>query len=106
MATARISGPGARWGEGDILSPMRANLAGEVRAAIAAAPCTLRALARAAGLSHNTLARLRRGNLIATPSAALKLAEALEEWGATCQQAAKRLRMAARVLTSRRRGKR
>ena len=88
------------------LSPMRANLAGEVRAAIAAAPCSMRSLARAAGISHNSLARLRQGTLAATPTIAVKLAEALELWGAGCQRAAKRLRTAARrVPTSRTRRK-
>jgi transcriptional regulator with XRE-family HTH domain len=56
----------------------------------------MRALARAAGVSHNALARLRQGTLAATPQMAVKLAEALEVWGAGCQRAAKRLRKAAR----------
>lgn len=84
------------------LEAMRANLAGEVRAALAAAPCSLRALARAASVSHTVLVQLRRGTFIATPTVAVKLAEALELWGAGCQRAAKRLRTAAgRVRTPR-----
>ncbi len=84
------------------LEAVRANLAGEIRAAIAAAPCTLRALARAANVSHTVLVQIRRGTFLATPAIAAKLAEALEQWGRACQRAAKRLRHAARrVLTSR-----
>jgi transcriptional regulator with XRE-family HTH domain len=88
------------------LLTVRANLAGEIREAIAAAPCTLRALARAAGVSNVALVRIRRGTLLATPTIAVKLAEVLEQWGVACQRAAKRLRRAARrVPTPRTRGK-
>ena len=88
------------------LEVMRANLADEIRAALVAAPCSLRALSRAANVSHTVLVQIRRGTFIATPTVAVKLAEALERWGAGCQRAAKRLRAAARqVPTSRTRGK-
>jgi len=84
------------------LEAVRANLASEIRAAIASAPCSVRALARAADVSHTVLVQIRRGTLLATPMIARKLAEALEQWGAACQRAAKRLRGAARrVPTSR-----
>jgi len=83
------------------LVTMRANLAGEIRATLAAAPCSLRALARAASVSHGALVRIRRGTLFATPTVAVKLAEALELWGAGCQRAAKRLRAAARRVPNR-----
>lgn len=78
------------------LEAVRANLAGEIRAALAAAPCSLRALARAANVSHTVLVQLRRGTFLATPTIAVKLADALEFWGAACEHAAKRLRKAAR----------
>ena len=88
------------------LEAVRANLAGEIRAAIAAAPTTVRALARAANVSHTVLVQIRRGTFIATPVIARKLADALDTWGTNCQRAAKRLRSAARrVPTPRTRGK-
>lgn len=87
------------------LPTVRANLAGEIRAAIAAAPCTLRALARAAGVSNQALVRIRQGTLLATPTIAVKLAEALDLWGAACQRAAKRLRRAARRVPNPRTGR-
>ena len=88
------------------LVTVRADLAREIRAAIAAAPGRERELARAAGVSSVALVRIRQGTLLATPTIARKLADALEKWGTTCQRAAKRLRSAARrVPTSRTRGK-
>ena len=88
------------------LEAMRANLAGEIRTAIATAPCTLRALARASNVSHTVLVQIRRGTFLATPTIARKLADALELWGGACQRAAKRLRSAARrVPAPRTRGK-
>jgi DNA-binding XRE family transcriptional regulator len=76
----------------------RANLARETRAAIAAAPCRLTALARAADLSHTTLVKIRRGTFLATPVIARKLAGIFERWGASCQRVAQRLRRAARQV--------
>ncbi len=65
----------------------------EVAQALKAWPGSLRALARAAGVSHVTLLRLQAGN---RPSAetTTRLAEALEQAGRRCQQAAKTLRRA------------
>lgn len=80
------------------LEAMRANLAGEIRTAIATAPCTLRALARASNVSHTVLVQIRRGTFLATPVVARKLADALEQWGAACQRSATRLRKAARQV--------
>jgi hypothetical protein len=82
--------------EVSILLTMREHLANEIRKALAAAPCTLRALGRAAGVSNAALVRIRRGTLAATPTVALKLADALEHWATSCAGAAKRLRVAAR----------
>ena len=87
------------------LEAVRANLAGEIRAAIAAAPCTLRALARAAKVSHTVLVQIRRGTFLATPTIARKLAGALEAWGVGCQRAAKRLRTAVRQVPNPRTGR-
>lgn len=82
-----------------LTSKVRKNLASELRAAIAAAPCGMRALARRAGVSHVALARMRQGRLAATSRVVLKVAGALEQWGTSCHRAAKRLRAAARVPT-------
>jgi hypothetical protein len=82
--------------EVSIVLTMREHLANEIRKALAAAPCTLRALGRAAGVSNAALVRIRRGTLVATPTVALKLADALERWATSCAGAAKRLRVAAR----------
>lgn len=78
-----------------LTSKVRKNLATELRAAIAAAPCGMRALARRAGVSHVALARMRKGTLAATPRVVLKVAAALEQWAAGCHRAATRLRVAA-----------
>ena len=78
------------------LEAVRANLAGEIRAAIATAPCTLRALARASNVSHTVLVQIRRGTFLATPVVARKLADALEQCGAACKRSARQLRKAAR----------
>jgi len=87
------------------LSTVRANLATEIRAAIAAAPGRERELARAAGVSNVALARIRQGTLLATSTIARKLAEALEHWGTVCQRAARRLRSAARRVPTSRTGR-
>src|SRR2546428_13421524 len=74
------------------LEAMRANLASEIRAAVAAAPCSARALARAANGSHTVLVQIRRGTFLATPTNARKLAGALPVGGVRCQRAAGRRR--------------
>lgn len=78
------------------LAATRATLAREIRAAIAAAPCSVTALARAAGLSHTPLVKIRRGTLLATPGIARKLARVFERWGTRRLRVAQRLRRAAR----------
>jgi len=85
---------------------VRKNLTRAVREAIAAAPCSERALARAAGISNVTLVQLRQGRFAATPALARKLAQALDRWGLACRSAAMALRAAARrVPTPRTRGR-
>src|SRR2546428_13983084 len=78
------------------LEAVRANLASEIRAAIAAAPCTLRALARASNVSHTVLVQIRRGTFLATPLVARRLAGALGTLGVTCPPAGTRVREARR----------
>ena len=63
-----------------------------------AAPGTSRELARAAALSDTLLSQIRLGKQAATPTVARKLADVLEQWGASCERAAKRLRAAARKV--------
>ena len=63
-----------------------------VQKAMESAPCSLRALADAAGVDHTTLVRVRRGERAATQDLAAKVATALEAWGWDCTQAAKAIR--------------
>jgi len=62
-----------------------------LRRAIKRAPCSVRALARTAGVSHVMLAQIVRGKEAATPRVALKVARALHAWGARCQAEAARI---------------
>ena len=66
---------------------------GTVAGALKAWPGSVRALARAAGVSHVTLLRLQAGERPSTETTT-RLAEALEQAGRRCQQAAKTLRRA------------
>jgi len=76
------------------------SLTRSVRAALAANPSSLRALARGAGVSHVLLLRIRDGVGRATPPVAGKLAAALEVWAATCTRRARVIRRA--IITTRR----
>jgi len=59
-----------------------------------AAPCSLRALARTAGVSHVQLLHITQGKRRATPAVARRVARALERWSETCGRAAARIREA------------
>ena len=65
-----------------------------LRRAIRRAPCSIRALARTAGVSHVFLADVVRGRERATPRVALKVARALEQWAARCRGEAAAVRAA------------
>lgn len=65
-----------------------------LRRAIRQAPCTIRALARTAGVSHVMLAGIVSGRERATPRVALKVARALEQWATRCSTEAARVRAA------------
>ncbi len=65
-----------------------------VRAAIERAPCSVNKLAEAAGVPQSTLARIKAGELGATPRVARSVAKALQRWGDDCHQAAARVRQA------------
>jgi len=70
-----------------------------VRQAIRRAPCSVRALAREAGVSHVLLAEIVASNKRVTPRVALLVARALERWGDCCYERAAKVR--ATVTTSR-----
>jgi hypothetical protein len=65
-----------------------------VRRAIRRAPCSIRALARTAGLSHTILADIVVGRERATRRVALKVARALDAWAARCADEAAAVRAA------------
>ena len=65
-----------------------------LRRAIRRAPCTTRALARTAGVSHVMLAQIVRGKERATPRVARLVAKALETWAARCAGEAAAVRKA------------
>jgi hypothetical protein len=65
-----------------------------VRRAIRRAPCSIRALARTAGVSHVVLAEIVNGRERATRRVALKVARALETWAARCAGEAAAIRAA------------
>ncbi len=72
-----------------------------VRHAIRRAPCTMRALARNAGVSHVLLVGIVSGRERATPRVALKVARALERWATRCSTEAARVRAAVEGQTRR-----
>ena len=63
-----------------------------VRRAIRRAPCSIRALAREAGVSHTMLAAIVTGKERATPLVAQKVARALDHWAACCARDAAAVR--------------
>ena len=84
---------------------VRKNLTSEVLRAIAQAPVSARALARAAGVSNVLLTQLKRGDFQVTPIVAERIARALEEWGTQHVNAARRIRAAARQVPTLRTGR-
>ena len=70
-----------------------------VATAVRRAPCTVRALARAAGVPPSTLTRITSGARAATPAVAAAVAGALDTWGARCAQLARGIRQAHRKRT-------
>jgi len=67
------------------LDPLTAAL----RRALHQAPCSVRALAREAGVPHSTLVRIQGGALKASPAVAGAIAQALRTWGHRCVGLAK-----------------
>ena len=68
-----------------------------VRIAIRRAPCSIRALAEEAGVSHVFLAAIVKGRERATSRVALRVAGALERWGKRCGGEAARVRAAVKA---------
>lgn len=65
-----------------------------LRRAIRRAPCSVRALARQAGVSHQMLAAIVAGRERATPRVARLVAAALDTWAAHCAKDAAAVRAA------------
>lgn len=63
-----------------------------VAAAIRAAPCSLRALARTAHVPPSTLTRIVSGERAATHAVARALADALDTWSGRCASLARGIR--------------
>ena len=74
-----------------ILASMPDPLTRAVLAALDAAPCSLRALAREADLSHTVLVHIRAGKRAVTPALARRVAKALRTWATACQQSSDRI---------------
>lgn len=83
-----------------ILSNTPMTLDAVLRRAIRHAPCSIRALAREAGVSHSLLAAIVKGRERATPRVALLVARALERWTARCAKDAAAVRASAESRTS------
>ncbi len=69
-------------------------LARALRAALDRQPATLRAVARATGVSQSLLVRVVAGERRATPDLCRRVMRALERWGADCTTGASILRRA------------
>jgi hypothetical protein len=67
-----------------------------VVAAVRTAPCSVRSLARAAGVPNSTLVRIVAGERGATVAVATAVADALDAWSDQCEQLATRIRQAQR----------
>lgn len=72
----------------------RDRLTEAVTRAVRGAPCSVRALARAAGVPDSTLVRIVAGDRAATPAVATAVARALDQWSARCGQLAQAVRQA------------
>ena len=76
------------------IDAMPTDLTRQVQRAIAAAPCSIRALAREAGVSQSILVRVQSGEREATLAVAKSVERALTNWGRDCTKAAASLRTA------------
>lgn len=74
---------------------MSDSLTTAVREALRKAPCSVRALAREAGVPHSSLVRIQAVQLSASPTLAHSMAKALRKWGDRCDQLAGAIEQAA-----------
>jgi predicted transcriptional regulator len=65
-----------------------------VREAITGAPCSIRALARQAGVPDSTLSRINSGQLAPSPALVSALIYALRSWGHQCEKLAQAMEKA------------
>jgi len=79
-----------------IAAMTRDHLTETVTQAVRGAPCSVRALARAAGVPDSTLVRIVAGERAATPAVAAAVAGALDQWGTKCEHLARNIRQAQR----------
>ena len=79
--------PRRRYHIGSIMN----SLTEAVVRALRVAPCSLRALARIAGVSHVQLLHITQGKRRATVAVARKVAKALDGWSKRCRQGADRI---------------
>ena len=77
-----------------IAAMQRDRLTAAVARAVRGAPCSVRALARAAGVPDSTLVRIVAGDRASTPAVAAAIARALDQWGARCALLARGIRQA------------
>lgn len=80
------------------ITRVRKNLSNRLREAIELAPCSVRSLAKAAGVSPAILQHIRSGLRAATPDVAERVAAALEHWGARCVRLAAHVRKAVKTV--------
>lgn len=73
-----------------------------MRKAIEDAPCSVRALARETGIVHTILAKIRTGEIGASPDVARRIAGALHRWERRCGKGADGIRAALRKAQRRR----
>lgn len=73
-----------------------------VRRVLREAPCSTRALARAAGLSPALLTRIAKGERSLTPATAKALAKGLRGWAKDCDRLARQLDRVANALSGHR----
>jgi hypothetical protein len=71
-------------------------LSAAVAQALQQAPCSVRALAREAGVPHSSLVRIQAGQLRATTELAEAVAKGLRRWGDRCDRLAGAIEKAAK----------
>lgn len=65
-----------------------------IQAALRAAPCSMRELAKQAKVPHSTLVRIAKGERLATVEVAKRVGRALHVWGDRCLKQVQRVERA------------